>query len=113
MLSPHPIVFFQFCLESVWSLFSVFVLFSFCPRKESESDRHVDESGIRSVRPKEVTPAKPVGRKNPPQRAHPRQGMDVGRGDLAGLGLQDLPDLHKGKFVNARIPATITRYSES
>ena len=40
-------------------------------------------------------------------------GMDVGREDLAGLGLQDLPDLHKGKFVNARILATITRYAES
>ena len=88
-------------------------LFSGVAAKESESDHYVYESGIKSVRPKEVTPAKPEGRKTRRRRAQPRKGMDVGRGDLAGLGLQYLPDLHKGKFDNARIPATITRYSES
>ena len=90
-----------------------FLSFSVVAGKESKSDRYVDDSGIKSVRPKEVTPAKPVGRKTRRRRDHPRQGMDVGRGDLAGLGLQDLPDLHKGKLDNARIPATITRYTES
>ena len=43
----------------------------------------------------------------------PHAGMDVGREDLVGLGPQDLPDPHKGKLDNARIPATITRDRES
>ena len=40
-------------------------------------------------------------------------GMDVRRGDLVDLYLQDLPEPHKGKLHNACIPTLITSERES